>query len=579
MSQKIKVLDSLLASKIAAGEVVERPASVVKELIENSLDGGASTITVQVAEGGRRLIRVVDDGEGMTKEDASIAFLRHATSKVSKEEDLYCIRTMGFRGEALSSVSSVARVVLRTRRRGDISGTAIAIEGGSKPIVTEDGCPEGTSIEVKDLFYNTPARLKFLRSIESEFGRVMDVFKRAALINPGKRFRLIHGSTRVIDTAPGGQRERIADLFGAEILKKIIEVNTPLVKGYIGSHEISYPTAKGLFIYVNGRWIRDRGVNRAIMDGYGTLIPGGRYPFAVLDIMISPEDVDVNIHPAKTEVRFKNPGFIYDIIKAATRGALGRGLAPGRPEYANRPEYGGSVTISPHAAETAVSYSANRHGAIAGESWLKGESEEIKNPEFLDLETVGQLWGEFLVAEGRGEFYIIDQHGAAERSAFERFKKRYFSRAEARRQILLLPERFEATPDESDAIGRLTSYLDRLGFEITPFGPSSKTGGETFLIKAVPDILAGKSTAALIKDLAEELGGAGGSGRVEDRIEGALMRIACHSVIRGVRILSKEEGNSLLRELARIDFAGHCPHGRPVVKKFSRAEIESIFKR
>ncbi len=573
MAQKIKVLDSLLASKIAAGEVVERPASVVKELIENCLDAGALSVTVQMAEGGRRLIRVVDDGEGMSREDASIAFLRHSTSKVSKEEDLYSIRTMGFRGEALSSISSVARVLLKTRRRGDISGTSVSIEGGSAPVVFEDGCPEGTSIEVKDLFYNTPARLKFLRSVESEFGRVLEVFKRAALINPEKRFRLIHGSTRAIDTAPGGQRERIGDLFGAEVLRKTIEVKTPLLKGHIGTHEISYPTAKGLFIYVNGRWIRDKGVNRAILDGYGTLL-GGRYPFVVLDIIIPPEDVDVNIHPAKTEVRFRNPGFIYDIIKAAVKGALAGGTAPERPVSV----YGAMPARAPFVSEPATSYAGAKQAAIA-EGAFEGIPRDVKNPEFLELDTVGQLWGEFLVAQGRGEFYIVDQHGAAERIAFEKLKERYFSKAGPKSQMLLIPERLDATPVESDAIGRLTPYLERLGFEITPFGHSSKAGGETFLIKAVPETLAATSTSRLVKDLAEEFGGTGGSARVEERIEEALMRIACHSVIRGFRVLSKEEGNALLRELARIDFAGHCPHGRPVAKKFSREEIEAIFKR
>ncbi len=578
MAHKIRILDSLLASKIAAGEVVERPASVVKELIENSLDAGAQSITVHVAEGGKRLIRVIDDGEGMAREDAAIAFLRHSTSKISSEDDLYRIRTMGFRGEALSSISSVARVLMKTRPRGDVSGTAVTVEGGGEPVVVEDGCPEGTSIEVKDLFYSTPARLKFLRSAGAEFGRVMDVFKRAALINPQIRFRLIHGSTRTIDAAPGGERERIADIFGKEILEKIVEVKSPLVKGHIGSHETSYTTSKGLFIYVNGRWIRDKSVNRAVIDGYGTLLPGGRYPFAVLDILVSPEDVDVNIHPAKTEVRFRNQGFIYDIIKAAVRDALAGGRPSVRTEVTGGPAYrGAAYTNGPFASETKAAYSTGRQGVIS--EGPEENSGEIKNPEFLELDTIGQLWGEFLVAQGRGEFYIIDQHGAAERSAFERLKKRYFSRAEGARQILLIPERFEATPEESGAIGRIGAYLDRFGFEIMPFGPSSKTGGETFLIKAVPDILAGRSASRLIKDLAEELGEAGGSNRAEERVEGALMRIACHSVIRGFRPLSKEEGNALLRDLARIDFAGHCPHGRPVVKRFSRAEIEAIFKR
>ncbi len=573
MARKIKVLDSLLASKIAAGEVVERPASVVKELMENSLDAGSSAITVHVAEGGRRLIRVVDDGEGMGREDAAIAFLRHSTSKISNEEDLFSIRTMGFRGEALSSISAVSRVVLKTRRRGEVAGTSVVVEGGSEPLVNDEGCPEGASIEVKDLFYNTPARLKFLRSVDSEFGRVMDVFKRIALINPDKRFKLIHGSTRAVEAAPGSLKDRISGLFGLEVLKKTVEVKTPFVRGFIGTHEVSYPTARALFIYVNGRWVRDKGVTRAIMDGYGTLLQGGRYPFAVIDISIPPEDVDVNMHPSKTEVRFRNSGFIYDVVKAAIRGALGKGVS--RPEA----DYSGvHHSFGAFVRESNGLYEASRISAPAALEF-HSDIEDIKNPEFLELETVGQLWGEFLIAQRRAEFYIIDQHGAAERCAFEKLKKGYFSRADARRQVLLLPERFETTPEERDSINRVMPYLNKFGFDIAGFGPAVRSGGETFLIKAVPDIIGTKSTAALIKDLAEELIGAGGSSRVEDKIDGALMRIACHSVIRGVRPLSKEEGNSLLRDLARINFAGHCPHGRPVVKKFSREEIESIFKR
>lgn len=579
MPGNIRILDPALSSKIAAGEVIERPASVLKELIENAVDAGAASVSVYLAEGGKRLIRVVDDGEGISREDAPLAFARHATSKISKEDDLDNIVTLGFRGEALSSIAAVARVVLKTKRRGELSGTSVAVEGNGPLRVADEGCPEGTSVEAADLFYNLPARLKFQRSNASEFGRALDIFKRIALINPDRRFRLIHGSTRVIDAPPGDLRGRIGDIFGHEALDGLLAVDTPQVRGFIGKGQTS-STSKSLYIYVNGRSIGDRSINRAVIDAFGTAIERSRYPFAVLDIKIAPDDVDVNIHPAKSEVRFRNQKLVYDVVKAAVKSALARSPAhqsPGRP-YAPAAQRDAQAFA---AMEGRAQWSPSYEAAQAPIDFKDGEDAGAKNPEFLGLEVIGQIWGEFLIAQsdaGRGEFYIIDTHGAAERCAFERLKKEYYS-GSARRQMLLLPERVETTPEERDAVEGATEYLERLGFEVMAFGPSGRSGGETFLIKAVPQILSTRSAAALVKDLAAELSGAGGSVRAQERIEGCLMRIACHSVVRGIRVLTKEEGKALLRELSGVDFAGHCPHGRPVVKKIDRGEIEAMFKR
>lgn len=590
---KINILDSLLASKIAAGEVIDRPSSVVKELIENSIDAGASSVNVYLAEGGKRVIKVNDDGEGISREDAPLAFLRHATSKISKEEDLEAVLTMGFRGEALASVAAVSRVTLKTRRRIETEGTLVAIEGGSAPIVSGDGCPEGTSIEVRDLFFNTPARLKFLRSSDSEYGRSLEIFKRLALINPKTRFKIQHGSGRPIETPPGTLKDRIFDLFGISE-KDIIEVSAPFVEGYIGAAGDGYPTTKWLLIYVNGRVVRDKSINRAVIDGYGQMLPSGRFPFAVLDLKIPPEDVDINIHPTKSEVRFKNQSFVYDAVKLAVRGALGALSAPapttqGRDTAGEAPaRYGYNRPFSPPSGPS-LAKEASTTGYSAGNpaplphtlSLFSNDGDEIKNPELLGLEIVGQLWGEFLIAASNandGEFFVIDQHGAAERAAFEKLKKRFYGEG-VRRQLLLLPERIETTPDEKDAILASIEYIERMGFEIIPFGPSLNGGGESFLIKSVPDILKCGKCDRLISELAEELSSVGGSLKVEEKIEGALMRIACHSVIRGPRPLAREEGAALLKELSKIDFASHCPHGRPVVKKYSRKEIESAFKR
>ncbi|MEK6759563.1 MAG: DNA mismatch repair endonuclease MutL [Deltaproteobacteria bacterium] len=605
----IKVLDSLIASKIAAGEVVERPASVVKELIENSIDARASSITVVVAEGGKRLIKVSDDGEGMSREDASLAFCRHATSKISTEDDLWAIRTMGFRGEALSSISSVARVRLLTRRRQETSGTCVVIEGSIMPEVSDEGCAEGTTIEVADLFFNTPARLKFLRSTASEFGKIADIFRKAALSHPQTRFRLIHGATRVIDSPAGDLRGRISDMFGTEASREIIEVRTPYVNGFIGSHNFTSATSKNLFISVNKRPVGDRGINRAIIDGYGQIIDHGKYPFAVLDLTIPCEDVDINIHPAKSEVRFKSQRSVYEVFRSSVASALS---VPGRPplsapigatrdtgyEAQNAAVRSTGETTSVYGltdragdtGRTSVIHgdrnlfqpSFGASGAVCG----KGQDADraIQNPEFLSLEPCGQLWGEFLIAQSNasdkadGTFYLIDQHGAAERIAFERLKKEYLGSKGLSGQMLLIPERLETGPDESAALKEAGDLLKRLGFDVMEFGPG-RLGGETFLIKAVPEILGNKSSSQLLKDLAEEMATAGGSAILEEKIESILMRIACHSVIRGARPLTTDEARSLLRALAFTDFAGHCPHGRPVVKRFSRREVEAFFKR
>lgn len=584
--RRIRLLDKSLASKIAAGEVVERPESVLKELLENSIDAGASVISVNVAEGGKRLIRIVDNGCGISREDASLVFARHATSKIESEEDLERIMTMGFRGEALASISAVSIVTLRTRRPGEVEGTRVVVEGGGEPAITSDGCPEGTSIEVKDLFYNTPARLKFMRGAESEYGRILDTFKKIALINPDKRMRIVHGSGRPLEALPGSLRQRIADLFGPEIGEKLVEVETSDLTGFVGAVDLSYPTARHIHTFVNGRWVRDRSINRAILEGYGGLL-GGRYPFAVLDLKIPPEDVDVNIHPSKSEVRFRNLGYVYDLVRFGIRDALSARPASGnspieRAGYrkaftpAGRGWQGRAATLN----EPAASYEPSERPVQLGLSEVTENTGDVKNPEFLNLEVIGQLWGEFIVAQGpeSGEAYLIDQHGAAERCAFEALKKRLDS-GSIRSQALLLPERIETTPGEKEMILKSLEYLSEMGFEVMPFGPSTKAGGETFLLKSVPDLLAGRSSASLIKDMAEELSFHGGSRMAEERVESVLMRIACHSVIRGPRPLRKEEAQALLKEMAAIDFAGHCPHGRPVVKRLSRREIESFFGR
>ncbi|MEE9614811.1 MAG: DNA mismatch repair endonuclease MutL, partial [Thermodesulfobacteriota bacterium] len=346
----IRVMDPVLASKIAAGEVVERPASVVKELVENAIDAGATEVTVQVAEGGKRLIRVADNGSGLSREDAALAFERHATSKITDESDLFDIHTMGFRGEAISSIASVARVVIKTRLRGEVEGTRVTVEGGSEPEVGAEGMPEGTTVEVRDIFYNTPARSKFMRTATTEYGHIADTFRKLVFARPEIRMKLTHGSSKPIEAGGRSLAEKISDIFGRDIMKELVPLKAVSaegvsVEGLVGRPEFSGPTAKKLFTYINGRWVRDRGVTRAVIDGYEGMIERGRYPFAVIKLTLPPAEVDVNVHPAKSEVRFRKPSFIYDIVRAAVRGSFSAGSvaagapAPPAPPYA-RPRTG-----------------------------------------------------------------------------------------------------------------------------------------------------------------------------------------------------------------------------------------------
>ncbi|GMR05036.1 MAG: DNA mismatch repair endonuclease MutL [Thermodesulfobacteriota bacterium] len=582
MTERIKILDGRLASKIAAGEVVERPASVLKELLENSIDAGATSISIHLADGGKRLIRVTDNGRGMADADAPLAVMRHATSKISLEEDLLNIRTLGFRGEALASISAVSRLTIKTKERGAPGGVSLKVEGGSRPEVCPEGCPEGTSVEVRDIFYNTPARLKFLRSVRSEYTRIMDIFKRTALINPEIRFFLKHGESRPVVLKAGALKTRIAELFGKSVAEEVVAIDDAYLKGYIGSHVLNYPTPRGVYIFVNKRPVSDRSLSRAVVEGYGRLLEARRFPFGVLDIEVPATDVDVNIHPAKSEVRFKSPGAVFSLIKNSINKTLsaGSGLDKGV-------SYGKQAippVIRPHLREAGLDYFTPATEKF--EPRLSGprpkDEADVKNPELLGLEIIGQVWDEFLLAQSPesdgGVFYIIDQHGAEERAAFERLKKAFFSSG-VKSQMLLLPERVETTPGERDALNAATDELGRLGFEITPFGPSTASGGETFLIRSVPDILSSRRTGGLLKDLAEEISAFGGSSRIEEKIEGVLMTIACHSVIRGGRRLEKEEGRALLKKLASVDFAGYCPHGRPVIRKISRNELDAMFKK
>lgn len=640
--RKIKIMPEALAIKIAAGEVIERPASVIKELIENSIDAKASDISIYIKDGGRKLIKVVDNGYGMSREDVVTAFLRHATSKVLKEEDLYSINTLGFRGEALPSIAAISETIVHTKIPGEISGTMVKIKGGRIEDITDTGCADGTAIEVRDIFFNTPARLKFMRSVSTETGNISDTVARLAIAYPSIRFRLYNNKTVMLETSAGSNiaaattfstpfdgegrvgenynydvlRVRIADVFGKGILRNIlfIEAGDSMlqVHGFIARPETSYSTTKGIFIYVNNRWIRDRGINHAVLSGYRNCIMEGRYPFVILFVTIMPQLVDVNVHPTKCEVRFKNPKDVHELINKTITNVLSAPsvpfselpsslphsfLHPVPPPFNSLPLEGRGTGWGMESKEGEGRGKVIREGIVNYEGRQQFNKDVCQNTAFYDdtasyqtgiaelssegikplffevLEVIGQLWLEYILCEKEGEFYIIDQHAAAERIAFENLKKDYFANHYITNQMLLLPQRLEFSMQEKEIVEGSLDAIKALGFDIEPFS------GNTFIIRAVPHILSGRDCRCLIKDMIDELVDTGISFKIDDRLDEILMRVACHSVIRGKRQLSREEAKALIKNLAKVDFSLNCPHGRPIIKAISKFEIEKMFKR
>ncbi|MEE9543431.1 MAG: DNA mismatch repair endonuclease MutL, partial [Thermodesulfobacteriota bacterium] len=513
--------------------------------------------------------------------------------------------TMGFRGEALSSIASVAKVTLKSARADEQAGKRIIVEGGKIIENIEDGAATGTSVEVADLFYNTPARAKFLKSTGAEFARINETFKKIALAHPELGFKLIHGSSKIIEASPGTLKNRVLEIYGKAVLNELIEIQVDVpqeninITGLIGKPTLNYPTGKGLLNFINKRPIRDAGLTRAAILGYGSLIDRGRYPFALIFLDIDTESIDVNVHPAKNEVRFKDPAQVFDAVRYAVKKTLSTASevigmnaetfsGEGRSRY--REPFSASLNRSSKAAGFSDASPVWQGREPVDTKRAQNEplefinpNEDVLTPEFLKMEVIGQVWNEFLLcqsfgADGEMSFYIIDQHGASERARFERLKKEYNS-STVTSQLLLLPERVETDMSEAETLTTALTELNKLGFKIESFGPSTKKDGETFMIKSTPAINSGGSAGSLILELSNELAEFDQSTRIEERIEKILMTIACHSVIRGSRMMSSEEARGLLKELSRIDFAAHCPHGRPVVKKFSRAEIEKLFGR
>ncbi|HXV82460.1 MAG TPA: DNA mismatch repair endonuclease MutL [Candidatus Binatia bacterium] len=575
---KIHILSDEVASRIAAGEVVERPASVVKELMENSLDAGATEIAVAIEKSGSALIRVIDNGEGMAPEDLALSVARHATSKLRSEADLFRIATLGFRGEALPSIASVSRMEIVSRPSGSETGYRIGSEGGKTTALEVSGSPQGTSVEIRDIFFNTPARRKFLKSPATELSHVCDVFNRLALAYPEVHFRLLHDRRVLADhTAVSRSADRLHQVFGREIAQGLIPFSSTrgnlTAGGHLSSVPTSFPNSRYLMTFVNRRFVRDKVLTHAVLQGYETLLMKGQYPAAVLFLEIPFAEVDVNVHPAKYEVKFRQQSIVHEAVAGAIRQKLKQDVQEASRKIlpsASEAFAGVMETHLPYASR-AVEHE-NRYAKADPFRISSGSGESIQDGFFSSLNILGQVLGCYLVCSSPQGLALIDQHAAHERVLFEKFR-RELSGGDVQRQSLLIPQTLELTAGESMLLEQKLPVLARFGFLLEPFGP------DAYALTAIPALLPEGDYRTLVRQMVSELAEVENSEKPRQRLEERLATMACHSVIRANRKLEMGEMRALLNELDQTEFATQCPHGRPVLIEFSRDQLDRLFKR
>ena len=587
----IRQLPPTLVNRIAAGEVVERPASVVKELIENAIDAGASRIDVVATGGGLQSIRVTDDGAGMAPDDLALAVERHATSKLG-DDDLTHIATLGFRGEALPSIGAVAKLTITSALRGSAAAYAISVTGGRKGPLKPAAGGAGTSVEVRDLFYATPARLKFMKSERAETAAIAETVKRLGLAQPRIAFSLTTGertglklpacASGLIDDA----LSRLGRVLGEDFVRDALPVRAargPLrVEGFAGLPTLHRPNALQQYLIVNGRPVRDRLLASAVRAAYGDLVPNGRQPMLVLFLTVPPEEVDVNVHPAKTELRFRDPQAVRALVVTALHEALGQAghratasLSYMALQRMARPGHGGPPAPGwTHAATGFADHGQAPLGPLAAPS---GDTRGTTGPEDSGLTyplgaARAQLNDTFIIAATEDALVIVDQHAAHERLVYERLK-RAIANGGIARQLLLIPEVVELEEQAALRLAGAAGELERLGLVVEPFGASA------VVVREVPSLLGHGNIKGLLRDLADELGEGEGSLMLAERLDHVLATMACHGSVRAGRRLNPEEMNALLRDMEETPFSGQCNHGRPTYVELKLADIEKLFQR
>jgi len=593
----IAILPPEVQGQIAAGEVVERPASVVKELVENALDAGATQIDVSLRQGGVEWISVRDNGAGMSPEDAVLAFARHATSKLASAEDLEAVQTLGFRGEALPSIAAAGTVRLVTRQRDAARAMVVEADAHGARLAGPAASPAGTTVEVRDLFATTPARRKFLRTAATEVGHVVDLLTRLAVACPTTGFRLDHDGREVIGYPPvRSTRHRLAQVLGADRAGAMVELESRgqgmTVQAFLAPPRESLATARLVWTFVGlagpegrsavPRWVRDRLLLRAVLDGYESLLMRGRYPVAMLFLTAPPGAIDVNVHPAKLEVRFRQPAAVHQLLVSAVRGRLASALKPsdvlGQPT-APAERLGVAETLATYESAGASPPSvATDAGAAPGALGLAGElgvQSALWQPApegYAALRFIGQVFEGYLLCEGRSRLVLIDQHAAHERVRFERLRREHV-RGGVARDALLVPEAITVSRAELAALEEQLSTLAAAGLEGEPFGADS------FLLRTVPRLLRGHDLGAVIRAVAAELLQDGASRAAERAMDAVLATLACHSAVRVGQTLDPGQVRALLEAMDGVDINAHCPHGRPVAVELSRGQVEALFAR
>jgi DNA mismatch repair protein MutL len=648
-SSVIRILPEAVANKIAAGEVVERPASVVKELMENSVDAGAERVEVAVEAGGKRLVRVVDDGCGMTHDDALLAFERHSTSKIRSAEDLFQISTLGFRGEALPSIAAVSRLELETRHASESSGTRVEVAGGRLRDVKEIAWSRGTRVEVRDLFFNTPARRKFLKSESTELGHIATLVTHYALAHFQKSFRLTSLTNEILNVSPvASARERVYQVMGHQLLEQLVEISPverrmsaalaaetaeegeqpeePVVvrvSGFVSRPEVQKLNRNQIYFFVNRRLVRDRLILHAITEAYRNILPASVFPVALIFLELPASEVDVNVHPSKTEVRFRRAAFLHDLVRDSIRQALvaarpvaafplpkaARAPSPDldEAEAAERiseepPLLRGAEVHVPRSVPAAprgtrdFQLSSPRPAPETGTLPLEGAALSVYEPpgpsppttveregevapagsgvsEFpADLHPLGQVQDSFIVATNAEGLWIIDQHVAHERVLFERhLRQRREKKVEGQR--LLLPIIVGLTPQQLAAFQDIAEELDANGFEVEPFGQ------RTVAVKTSPAEIRADEVERLLLEILESVGREAHGLSLDDLRLKIATSVACHAAIKVNMPLERKKMEWLLRELGRTECPMSCPHGRPIVLRYGLKEIQKAFKR
>ncbi len=582
----ISILPPEVASQIAAGEVVERPASVVKELLENAIDAGASKVDIMIRDAGRALIQVADDGSGISREELALAIERHSTSKLSSAEDLFRIASLGFRGEALASIGSVSRLTVTSSTTDASPAARIRVEAGQASALETVGAPQGTLVRVEDLFYNVPARLKFLKTDLTERRQIAELVTRYAVAYAGIRFTLTQEEKKTLQTTGNGdRREALAALYGTEVARELIEVDVVYddfsVSGFISPPSVTRSNRREITLFVNGRWVQDAALTTALVQAYHTLLMVGRYPLAAVFLRLPPESVDVNVHPAKSEVRFRDRNRVFsDLQRSIRRALLAHSPVPGLSGGASlkwqpardwspggQPAWGGDEELSGRSkssGNTPLPFTQPVRSDVPAQSPMESATRMPL------LRLVGQIASAYLVAEGPDGLYLIDQHAAHERVLFEKLMSERESKIA--RQNLLSPAAVELAPHEAETLEGHLEVLAGLGFEIEEFGQN------TFLVRGVPALLAGMSPPAALRVLVEDF--EEDETPLQAELEAKIIgRICKRAAVKAGQLLSVNEQQALLRDLESCEAPRTCPHGRPTMIHLSVDLLERQFGR